>query len=237
MNKGKPKVFISYSWEDKAISRKLANCLRRDGARVWIDYSENKAGDSFVKKMNSGLEWCNTFVLLWSKSAEKSEFVSLEWEGELANGIKIIPCLIDKTKLPFILAGRIYENLTNFDKGYISLAKNLNLLVEEKYDEPKRVVKEQKTVPKKKITKPKTEIIQPKLQKQTIFRSNGQELSEDDAKNMVKKYVFFDIYYNKSGKGFNHQYKQKKINGDKVVIDSGSELMWQQSGSPDYTHY
>jgi len=103
MSEEKPKIFISYSWEDKAISRKLADCLRRNGAQVWIDYSQNKAGDSFIRKMNEGLEWCDTFVLLWSKSAANSNFVSLEWEGALANNLKIIPCLLDKTKLPFIL--------------------------------------------------------------------------------------------------------------------------------------
>jgi len=227
-----PKIFISHSWEDDKISRKLADKLRRDGAEVWIDFVKIKAGDSFIKRMNQGLEWCDTFILLWSSSAAKSEFVSLEWEGALANGIKIIPCLIDKTKLPFILAGRIYENLTNFDKGYISLAKNLNLnIIEEKPDKIKREVKEQKTIPKKKITKPKTEIIQPKITKPKIFRSNAQELSEDDVKSMLKKYDFFDNTKNETGHGFDNQYEVQIISDDNIVIDRVSGLMWQQSGS------
>ena len=42
---------------------------------------------------------------------------------------------------------------------------------------------------------------------------------------------------NGNGKGFDHQYEAKTINGDKVVIDSASGLMWQQSGSDNPMKY
>lgn len=81
-------------------------------------------------------------MLLWSKSAANSDFVSMEWEGELANNLKIIPCLLDNTKLPIILSGRIYKSLTNFNERYNSLAKDLNLIIKEKKSkEVKKVIK------------------------------------------------------------------------------------------------
>lgn len=220
MNKEQPKIFISYSWEDKAISRKLADCLRRDGAQVWIDYSENKAGDSFIKKMNSGLEWCDIFVLLWSKSAANSNFVSMEWGGALANNLKIIPCLIDKTKLPFILSGRIYKDFSDFDEGYNSLAKDLNLVLKE--EKPKKIKKLNETNEKPTISN--LEII-------SVFRNSPQELSRNDVKNILLKYDFFDSNKNENGRGFDASFKNQNIKGENVVIEKNSGLMWQQSGS------
>lgn len=228
-----PKIFISYSWEDKAISKKLAACLKRDGAQVWIDYSENKAGDSFIKKMNQGLEWCDTFILLWSSSAAKSNFVAMEWEGALANNLKIIPCLIDNTKLPFILSGRIYKDLSNFDEGYISLAKDLNLAMKKK-----KIKKDKKPdYPPENKTKSKPDVIQ---LKQKVLRNTPQELSESDVKNILQQHDFFckeyngnKAYCNPTGNGLVHQYKLQELRGDKIIFDNVTGLMWQQSGSSE----
>ena len=59
-----------------------------------------------------------------------------------------------------------------------------------------------------------------------------------DVRNMINKYDFFcqedDLskdYKNPDGKGFDKKFKEDVINGDSVVIDSASGLMWQQSGS------
>jgi len=78
-----PKVFISHSWEDNEISRKLAEYLKRDGADIWIDYARISGGESLPRRLSEALEWCDTLVLLWSKSAENSYYVNLEWESAL----------------------------------------------------------------------------------------------------------------------------------------------------------
>ena len=41
-----PKVFISHSWIDNDISRKIAHDLKRDGAEIWIDYARISGGES-----------------------------------------------------------------------------------------------------------------------------------------------------------------------------------------------
>ncbi len=217
MNKQKPKVFISHSWEDNDISRKLAEYFRRDGAEVWIDYARIEGGDSLPKVISNAIDWCDTMILVWSKSAVDSYWVEEEWTCAHSLRKRIVPCLIDRSKLPSILMSRLHIDIKDFEKGYSNLGRALKL-----------IVKEQKVISTQKKIEPKPEIIKSKPK---IFRSNAQELSIDDAKRMVKKYDFFDKYFNKNGKGFNHQYKQKMINGEKVVIDSASGLMWQQSGS------
>jgi hypothetical protein len=47
---------------------------------------------------------------------------------------------------------------------------------------------------------------------------------------MLKEYQFFDSGWNKDGE-FQNDYDLKSINGDKVVIDHATDLMWHQSGS------
>ena len=70
-----------------------------------------------------------------------------------------------------------------------------------------------------------------------IFRFLPATLSDNEVKLMLKKHDFFDSDYNKTGKGFKHQYEAKNIKGDKVVFDHASNLMWQQSGSSNSIKY
>ncbi|MBD3339990.1 MAG: TIR domain-containing protein, partial [Candidatus Lokiarchaeota archaeon] len=50
------KVFISHSWEDNEISRKIAENLKRDGAEIWIDYARIHGGDSLPARISEALE-------------------------------------------------------------------------------------------------------------------------------------------------------------------------------------
>ncbi len=68
---------------------------------------------------------------------------------------------------------------------------------------------------------------------QVQFRVKPTDLSSDDVNSMLKKYNFFDSSKNKNSSGFKNQYDVQDINGDQVVIDSASRLMWQQGGSSD----
>ena len=65
------------------------------------------------------------------------------------------------------------------------------------------------------------------------LRSSYSTLDTDDVKSMLKRYNFFDSSWNKNGE-FQNDYKQKSINGDRVVIDHATGLMWHQSGSSNY---
>jgi len=56
-------------------------------------------------------------------------------------------------------------------------------------------------------------------------------LSDHDIKSMLKGKGLFDSKWNRSAKGFGNKFELTKINGDKVIIDHASGLMWQQAGS------
>jgi len=49
-------VFLSHSSKDKAVVRAVAERLRADGLRVWLDDWEIRPGDSIPAKIEEGLE-------------------------------------------------------------------------------------------------------------------------------------------------------------------------------------
>jgi len=57
------------------------------------------------------------------------------------------------------------------------------------------------------------------------------ELSGEAVQKMLKEKGLFDSSYNKSGKGLPHQYEASEHDGQKLVSDHATGLMWQQSGS------
>ena len=230
------KVFISHSWEDNDISRKLAEYLKRDGADIWIDYTRIHGGDSLPRRISEALEWCDTLILLWSKAAKESYYVNLEWENALDMRKVIIPCPLDETNRPAILRRCLFIDFKNFDSGYRQLAYALDLVIQKEVI--KKVVQPVIEKPQKEI---KSQIVPPETQRtakaETLFRDKPKTLSSDDVKAMLKKMNFFDSSWNKEGSGFAHQYKSETIKGDKVVFDDASGLMWQQAGSPEYMKF
>lgn len=64
------------------------------------------------------------------------------------------------------------------------------------------------------------------------LRSKYKILSHLDVKNMVRKYGFHSNIWNES-KSFKNQFEKKLLNGDLVVLDHSTKLMWQQGGSSE----
>ena len=53
-------VFISHSEKDKPAARELAERLRRDGLKAWLNDWEIKPGDAILRKIQEGLEQSRT---------------------------------------------------------------------------------------------------------------------------------------------------------------------------------
>jgi len=222
----KPKIFISHSWDDNEISRRIAQSLKRDGAKIWIDYARISGGESFPEKMNEGLEWCDQLVLVWTAAAAKSYYVKLEWQATLTAQKRIIPCVLDHTKLPVILGSMLYIPFQDFETGYPHLARALNLPI-------KPATPKIKPVPAEPIV---TAIPEPpqsagNLPQRSSFRSKPRDLSVADVEAMLAEKNFFDSIWNKNSAGITHQYEPQTIANDRVVIDHASGAMWQRGGS------
>ncbi|MBC8166260.1 MAG: toll/interleukin-1 receptor domain-containing protein [Bryobacteraceae bacterium] len=71
-------VFLSHSSKDKTVVREVAERLRADGLRVWLDDWEIRAGDSIPHKIEKGLEHSRVLVLCMSAHAFGSDWAKLE---------------------------------------------------------------------------------------------------------------------------------------------------------------
>ena len=71
-------IFLSHSSHDKAVVRKLAKRLKKDGLRVWFDEWIIKPGDSIPAKIENGLERSRLLILCMSDHSFGSDWASLE---------------------------------------------------------------------------------------------------------------------------------------------------------------
>jgi hypothetical protein len=101
-------VFLSHNHADRDIARGLGAQLKLAGADVWFDEWEIRAGDSIPGKLDEGLVAFDTFILLWSAHASRSQWVRRELESAIHRGMenpsmRIIPVRLDETDLPALL--------------------------------------------------------------------------------------------------------------------------------------
>jgi hypothetical protein len=169
-----PKIFISYAWENQATTRQLQHALIAAGAEVFVDYTGIQGSDSLPTRISQALGWCDTLILLWSRSAASSHWVELEWTSALALKRHVIPCKLDATSLPEILCGKKYVEFKHFDHAFNEL------LIALRMELPATVISESKTT----LSVQKMIIIQ--------FRSQPMNnLSDEAVKAMLKKYDFY----------------------------------------------
>ncbi len=74
-------------------------------------------------------------------------------------------------------------------------------------------------------------IKQKELRVKSRFRPTPLSLSANDVKSMLTRNNFFEYIMNENGHGFNNDYEIQIINGDKIINDRASGLMWQAGGS------
>lgn len=124
------RCFLSHNKADKATARSIGAHLTLSGIDVWFDEWEIRAGDSIPGKLNDGLDGFDAFILLWSAHAERSDWVRQELNSSIMRAIdaksaKIIPCLLDRTPLPPLIADRCGIDLTDLRVGIDSLLGDL----------------------------------------------------------------------------------------------------------------
>lgn len=180
-----PKVFISHSWDDNDVARKIAHHVKRDGAEIWIDYARISGGESLPDGISEALEWCDILILVWSKPAAVSYYVKLEWQSALHLQKRIIPCLLDDTKQPAILRGLLYIDFKDFDNGYIKLCRALKLVTKEEELKKQQLKKDRKQREQERLEKQQHETKIQQLESLTkankLLQRSQQELKQQIA--------------------------------------------------------
>jgi len=109
-------IFISHSWKDKSIARRIGNTLIAAGIKVWIDEANIKIGDSLIRKIREGIDGVDFIVAIISKNSINSEWVTKELDiamnQEIKNkNVKVLPVLLDDSTLPGFLEGKLYADV------------------------------------------------------------------------------------------------------------------------------
>ncbi|SRR5712692_7959837 len=104
-----PRVFLSYSHADEHVAREVAETLRNQGARVWLDQERIKPGESFHDAIEKGIDDADTFVVLLSGQPRSN--LLLELGMAYAKGLRVIPVLLADAELPSDLRGLRYIDL------------------------------------------------------------------------------------------------------------------------------
>ena len=116
-------VFISYSHNDATFVDRLAIALVEKNVKVWKDSWKTLTGDSFVNKIQAGIEGASHFCLVLSRNSMRSKWVKKEIELALIQESKggeivILPIRIDNCAVPHSLNDRLYADFrSDFDTG------------------------------------------------------------------------------------------------------------------------
>jgi len=94
-------VFISYASEDGKFAKKMADLLRENGAAVWFDEWEIKAGDNVPRKINHGISASRKMLAIWSQNywAEEKAWAPLETFAATAGD----PLSVDRPLIPILI--------------------------------------------------------------------------------------------------------------------------------------
>jgi small GTP-binding protein len=108
-------VVLSHSSKDKPVVRPVAERLRADGLRVWLDDWEIRPGDSIPAKIEEGLERSRVLVLCMSAQAFGSDWAQLEsgtfrFRDPLNKERRFIPLRLDEAPIKGSLAQFLYIN-------------------------------------------------------------------------------------------------------------------------------
>lgn len=130
--KNNPKVFISYSHEDKEFASDLAEKLLRNGVDVWIDKYEIQPGDSLIQKIfEEGLSNSDFFLILLSKNSSKSKWVKEELDAAIIKKMegvtRVIPIIVEPTDIPLPLKSLLWIDMSSdIENGSRTLLKTLH---------------------------------------------------------------------------------------------------------------
>lgn len=109
-------VFLSHSWQDKRLARRVAKDLETLGVRVWVDEAEMRLGDSLIAKIAAAIDSVSFVVAMLSRAAVESPWVQKELEIAMTQEIegrrvKVIPCIVENCPIPVFLRDKLRGDL------------------------------------------------------------------------------------------------------------------------------
>jgi len=121
-------AFISYCRQDLVFVLKLAEDLRAQGARVWLDRTELIAGQPWDRAIEDALVSCPTLLVILSPAAVASDNVMNEVTFALEEGKPVIPILYRDCRIPLRLRRFHYADFrSDYRRGMFELIRTLDI--------------------------------------------------------------------------------------------------------------
>src|SRR5215218_769014 len=92
------KVFLSYSREDAAAAKQLAESMARAGHQVWWD-RQIQGGSRFATEIDRELKEADAVVVLWTRSSVESAWVQDEAAEGRDTG-RLVPATLHEVRPP-----------------------------------------------------------------------------------------------------------------------------------------
>lgn len=127
-------IYISHSWTNKQVVRRLSEAFETDCIPFWVDEQQLAFGEELRSRLRAAISKSAVFLYLVSVEANDSKWVQDELDHalglELNGRLKIIPVRManNKDDLPPALTGRLYATLETADGG--GLARLIQQLAE-----------------------------------------------------------------------------------------------------------
>ena len=90
-------IFISYSSMDNDIADAVCKFLEQNGHECWIAPRNIKAGKNYASQINDAIKSAKILVLIYSRHAQRSNFVTNEVGIAYQNGIALLPFMVDES--------------------------------------------------------------------------------------------------------------------------------------------
>jgi serine/threonine protein kinase len=105
-------AFLSYSPTDVDWAIRLKTALQERGLNIWLDQEQIRPGNSIIAGLEAGLEMCKACVLVVSRDAVRSQWVSDEYHRAVTlakqknRPLQLVPVILGKAELPGFLSTR-----------------------------------------------------------------------------------------------------------------------------------
>lgn len=116
------KIFLCHANEDIDPADEISEQIMADElGEIWYSDLSDYDDENLHEKLVEGIEWCEIFLLIWSRNAALSPEVMFEWTHALNLRCRIIICQFDNFRLPGVLSAKEQVPFSNFNSGYQAL--------------------------------------------------------------------------------------------------------------------
>lgn len=121
------KIFISYSWKQLGVARRLAENLQQAGFAVWWDVSDLKGGAEWERAIQAAIKTSQYCLILLTPDSVESEWVHKEYMYAISLHLQVIPLLYRNCEIPLALTGIQYLDFRgdNCEQSLKELLANL----------------------------------------------------------------------------------------------------------------